>query len=94
MTLLVSNVIASKIAIVGSLPLPAGIMVFPISYIVADVLTEVYGYRHRAACHLAGVPVQPDYGGSSLWSPSGCRLRPSGTSRRLTPQCWAQRPAC
>ncbi|UCH01200.1 MAG: VUT family protein [Deltaproteobacteria bacterium] len=25
--------------------MPAGIIVFPISYILGDVLTEVYGYR-------------------------------------------------
>lgn len=44
--LIVSNVIASKIATVGPLSMSAAIVIFPISYIVADVLTEVYGYRH------------------------------------------------
>lgn len=44
--LLISNIIASKIATIGSFAMPAGIVIFPISYIVADVLTEVYGYRH------------------------------------------------
>lgn len=44
--LLISNIIASKIATIGSFAIPAGIVIFPISYIVADVLTEVYGYRH------------------------------------------------
>lgn len=44
--LIVSNVIASKITTVGPLSMSAAIVIFPISYIVADVLTEVYGYRH------------------------------------------------
>ena len=26
-------------------PLPAAIIIFPLSYIVGDILTEVYGYR-------------------------------------------------
>jgi uncharacterized integral membrane protein (TIGR00697 family) len=48
--LIVSNIIAVKIASFGSLPLigplflPAAVLVFPISYIFGDVLTEVYGY--------------------------------------------------
>ncbi len=48
--LIVSNIIAVKIASFGSLPLigplflPVAVIVFPISYIFGDVLTEVYGY--------------------------------------------------
>ena len=43
--LVISNVIAVKLAIVQGLVLPAGIIIFPVSYLLADVLTEVYGYR-------------------------------------------------
>jgi uncharacterized integral membrane protein (TIGR00697 family) len=43
--LIISNVIAVKLAMVQGLVLPAGIIVFPVSYLLADVLTEVYGYR-------------------------------------------------
>jgi uncharacterized integral membrane protein (TIGR00697 family) len=43
--LLVSNIIAVKLIMVGGLVLPAGIVIFPLSYLLADVLTEVYGYR-------------------------------------------------
>lgn len=43
--LLVSNIIAVKLISVFGLILPAAIIVFPISYILGDVLTEVYGYR-------------------------------------------------
>lgn len=43
-SLIVSNIIAVKLFSVGPLFLPAGVIVFPISYIFGDVLTEVYGY--------------------------------------------------
>jgi len=43
--LVISNVIAVKLVMVQGLVLPAGIVVFPLSYLLADVLTEVYGYR-------------------------------------------------
>ena len=42
--LVVSNVIASKIIQLGPFALPAGIICFPIVYIINDVLAEVYGY--------------------------------------------------
>lgn len=44
-TLVVSNIIAVKLVLIGGLLLPAAIVVFPVSYILGDVLTEVYGYR-------------------------------------------------
>ena len=43
--LVISNVIAVKLAILGGLVLPAAIVIFPVSYLLADVLTEVYGFR-------------------------------------------------
>ncbi len=43
--LLSANIIAVKPLAAGSWILPAGIVIFPISYILGDVLTEVYGYR-------------------------------------------------
>jgi hypothetical protein len=42
--LLTANVIATKLVTVGGLILPAGLIVFPLSYVVGDVLAEVYGY--------------------------------------------------
>lgn len=42
--LLVANIISVKLLMVGGLILPAGIIIFPVSYILGDVLTEVYGY--------------------------------------------------
>jgi uncharacterized integral membrane protein (TIGR00697 family) len=43
--LVVSNIIAIKPIAVGPFFLPSAIIVFPVSYILADILTEVYGYR-------------------------------------------------
>jgi queuosine precursor transporter len=43
--LITANIIAVKIISLGFLLLPAAIVVFPVSYIFGDVLTEVYGYR-------------------------------------------------
>lgn len=42
--LLVSNVASTKIAKVGFMELDGGTILFPLSYIFNDVLTEVYGY--------------------------------------------------
>ena len=43
--LVISNIIAVKLVMVQGFVLPAAIVIFPISYLLADVLTEVYGYR-------------------------------------------------
>lgn len=42
--LIVSNIVAVKLIDIGGFVLPAAVVVFPISYIIGDVLTEVYGY--------------------------------------------------
>ncbi len=44
-SLLVSNVVASKVVQMGPFIISGAEFIFPISYIVNDVLTEVYGYR-------------------------------------------------
>jgi len=43
--LVTANITAVKLVSVFGLVLPAAILIFPISYIFGDVLTEVYGYR-------------------------------------------------
>ena len=44
--LLLSNLIAGKMwAVTSSITLPAAVILFPITYIVGDVLTEVYGFK-------------------------------------------------
>ena len=58
--LLLSNVIgAGKVAAVrlpgvGLWPFGAGILFFPVSYVLGDVLTEVYGYARARRCIWAG----------------------------------------
>ena len=42
--LLTSNLIAIKLVAIGPLTVPAAVIVFPLSYLFGDVLTEVYGY--------------------------------------------------
>ena len=44
-TLVVSNIIAVKLISVWTLVLPAAVILFPIAYIIGDILTEVYGYE-------------------------------------------------
>jgi queuosine precursor transporter len=49
--LLLSNLIgASKLATLGGHTFGAGILFFPISYVLGDVLTEVYGYARARRC--------------------------------------------
>jgi len=43
--LLVSNIASSKILRLGPFTFDGGTLLFPISYIFGDILTEVYGYR-------------------------------------------------
>ena len=53
--LLLSNLIgASKLATLNGFTFGAGIMFFPISYVLGDVLTEVYGYANARRCVWAG----------------------------------------
>jgi queuosine precursor transporter len=43
--LLISNILATKIILIGSWAAPAGVLIFPIAYIINDVIVEVWGYR-------------------------------------------------
>lgn len=58
--LLLSNIIgAGKRAVIdlpsiGPWPFGAGILFFPVSYVLGDVLTEVYGYSRARRCVWAG----------------------------------------
>ncbi|MBA4161877.1 MAG: hypothetical protein C0515_07335 [Novosphingobium sp.] len=53
--LLLSNLIgAAKLATLGGFTFGAGIMFFPISYVIGDILTEVYGYANARRCVWAG----------------------------------------
>jgi uncharacterized integral membrane protein (TIGR00697 family) len=58
--LLLSNVIgAGKVAkvnlpLIGDWPFGAGILFFPLGYLLGDILTEVYGYARARRCVWAG----------------------------------------
>lgn len=58
--LLLSNVIgAGKVAtvdlpLIGDWPFGAGILFFPVSYVIGDVLTEVYGFARARRCIWTG----------------------------------------
>ena len=52
--LLTANIIAVKVWGIGSIFLPAAVIVFPFSYIFGDILTEVYGYQASPQGNLAG----------------------------------------
>lgn len=43
--LILSNVLAAKMVSIGPFIFDGGTLIFPLSYIFGDVLTEVYGYR-------------------------------------------------
>jgi queuosine precursor transporter len=42
--LLISNILATKILMIGPWAAPAGVLIFPITYILNDVITEVWGF--------------------------------------------------
>jgi uncharacterized integral membrane protein (TIGR00697 family) len=61
-SLITANIIAVKPVQIGPFLVPAAIIIFPLSYIFGDVLTEVYGYRRARsviwlgfACNLIAV---------------------------------------
>lgn len=45
-TFLISNVLASKVIQIGVFDFPAAVIVYPLIFILDDILAEVYGYRH------------------------------------------------
>lgn len=81
--LIVSNVASAKIVSFWGLTLDAGTVLFPLSYIFGDVLTEVYGYAASrrviwigfgssllasAVFMLVGVlPASPEWGGQEAY---------------------------
>ena len=82
--LVTSNIIAVKIAALGPFTVPAAIVIFPLSYLFGDVLTEVWGYATArvviwtgfaanivAVCFIAiavAVPSSPAYPDGSAYS--------------------------
>jgi uncharacterized integral membrane protein (TIGR00697 family) len=61
-SLVVSNIIAVKLIALGTVVVPAAVILFPVAYIFGDVLTEVYGFERARqaiwigfACNLVAV---------------------------------------
>ena len=91
--LISANIIAVKLVVIFGEVLPAAIVIFPISYIVGDVLTEVYGFRRARAviwlgflCNLLAV--------GAFWV--GGLLPPRASGRRTRPPTrpsWGRPPA-
>ena len=42
--LITANLAATKLVQIGSLTVPGGIIIFPLLYVMNDILTEVYGF--------------------------------------------------
>lgn len=43
--ILISNILAAKIISIFGISMTSGVLVFPISYVLGDVMTEIYGYE-------------------------------------------------
>ncbi len=83
-TLVTSNIVAVKLAALGPFTVPAAIVIFPLSYLFGDVLTEVWGYATArvviwtgfaanivAVCFVAiavAVPSSPAYSDGNAYS--------------------------
>jgi uncharacterized PurR-regulated membrane protein YhhQ (DUF165 family) len=70
--LLLSNVIGAgkraeiELPLIGLWPFGAGILFFPLSYVIGDILTEVYGYARARRCIWAGFVADPVHGSDEL----------------------------
>jgi uncharacterized integral membrane protein (TIGR00697 family) len=52
--LLIANIAAQKLIQLGPFIFPGGILLFPVTYIIGDVLTEVYGFARARQVIWAG----------------------------------------
>ena len=91
--LITANIIAVKMIRVFGLIVPAAIIIFPLSYLFGDVLTEVYGYSQARRviwlgflCNLLTV--------IAIWVAQVLPGASSGTLRARTNVYWATHPAC
>lgn len=55
--LLISNILATKILMIGPWAAPAGVLIFPIAYILNDMITEVWGFGKARLIIWAGFAV-------------------------------------
>lgn len=57
-TLIVSNILASKVFQAGPLTLSCAVLIFPLVYLFNDILTEVYGYKVARRVIWSGLAAQ------------------------------------
>lgn len=91
--LITANIVAVKLVSIASLIVPAGIVIFPISYIVGDVLTEVYGFQRARRviwlgffCNLLaviGIIIGQGLPAASFWEAQAAYERILGYTPRL-----------
>lgn len=91
--LVTANITAVKLVNVFGLVVPAAVVIFPISYIAGDVLTEVYGYRQARRviwlgflCNLiavAGIVLGQVLPGAGFWDAQAAYERILGYTPRL-----------
>ena len=55
--MLISNLLAVKIIQIGPWAAPAGVLIFPLAYIINDVIAEVWGYRKARLIIWSGLAV-------------------------------------
>lgn len=55
--LILSNILATKIMMIGPWSAPAGVLIFPLAYIINDVIAEVWGYQKARLIIWAGFGV-------------------------------------
>lgn len=53
-SLIISNILDSKLFQIGGMVFPTGIILFPIVYVFGDIFTEVYGYAQSRKAIWAG----------------------------------------
>jgi uncharacterized integral membrane protein (TIGR00697 family) len=91
--LVTANITAVKLVNIFGLVVPAAVVIFPISYIAGDVLTEVYGYRQARRviwlgflCNLivvAGIVLGQVLPGAGFWDAQAAYERILGYTPRL-----------
>lgn len=53
-SLLISNILAVKLIVIGPLVLPASVIIYPFCFMLGDVMTEVWGYNYARQVIIAG----------------------------------------
>ena len=54
-TLIVSNIVSIKTISIGAIVFDAGTILFPLAYIIGDIIAEVYGYKTMRRLTVMGV---------------------------------------